>query len=66
MEIIYNFIVRLLVFGLVWIGIYHIYTTVIDTGYVWWSDAILSGLAALNMFFNKGLCEWFINVNKTK
>jgi hypothetical protein len=59
---IYSVMARLLVFGLVWVGIYHIYTTVLDTYRAWWLDAALAGMAVGNIFYNKGLCEWFKNV----
>ena len=59
---IYSVMARLLVFGLVWVGIYHIFTTALDTDWAWWLDAALAGLAAGNIFHNKGLSEWFKNV----
>lgn len=59
---IYSVMARLLMFSLVWIGIYYIYTTVLDTYWVWWLDAAFAGLAAGNIFHNKGLREWFKNV----
>lgn len=59
---IYSVMARLLVFGLVWVGIYHIYTTALDIDWVWWLDAALAGLAAGNIFYNKGLRELFKNV----
>jgi len=59
---IYSVMARLLVFFLVWVGIYHIYTTLINTDWVWWLDAAFAGLLAGNIFHNKGLCDWFKNV----
>ena len=59
---IYSVMARLLVFGLVWVGIYHIYITLLDSTWVWWLDAVLAGIATGNLFHNKGFSEWFRNV----
>ena len=42
---------KLLIFVLVWIGIYHIYTNQLDTGVEYYKDLIASFLATLLVFY---------------
>jgi hypothetical protein len=44
---------KLLVFVLVWIGIYHIYTNQLDTGVEYYKDLIGSFLATLLVFYKR-------------
>ena len=44
---------KLLVFVLVWIGIYHIYTNQLDTGVEYYKDLIASFLSTLLVFYKR-------------
>jgi hypothetical protein len=54
-------ITRLFVFGLMWIGIFHLYTTIIDTDWYVWADILASFSAAWLPLYNKGFKRWFLN-----
>ena len=54
-------ITRLFVFGLIWIGIFHLYTTILNTDWHLWADILASFSAAWLPLYNKGFKRWFLN-----
>ena len=54
-------ITRLFVFGLMWIGIFHLYTTIINTDWYVLADVLASFSAAWLPLYNKGFKRWFLN-----
>lgn len=54
-------IVRLLIFALIWIGIYHLYITILNTNWPIFADILSSFTAAFILFYNKGFKNWFLN-----
>lgn len=54
-------ITRLFVFGLIWIGIFHLYTTILNTHWHLWVDILASFSAAWLPLYNKGFKRWFLN-----
>jgi hypothetical protein len=56
-----NILTRLFVFGLIWIGMFHLNTTILNTNWALWADILVSFSAACLPFYNKGFKRWFLN-----
>jgi len=54
-------ITRLFVFGMIWLGIFHLYITVLDTNWYLWADILSSFSTAWIPLYNKGFSQWFFN-----
>lgn len=62
-KIVAGVLVRLFVFGLIWIGVFHLYTTILDTNWHVITDIIASFMAATIPIYNNGFRMWFFMEN---
>jgi hypothetical protein len=56
-----DIITRLFIIGLIWAGMFHLYTTIFNTHWTFYSDLISSFCASWLPFYNKGFTKWFLN-----
>jgi hypothetical protein len=54
-----DIVIRLLIFGLIWIGAFHLYTTIFDTNWPLWADVLGSFFVPFLFMVNKSFNFWF-------